>query len=88
MERTELGKFLLELVEQETGEKYSNLDDTTDLRQNLSLDSLDMVSLVLRIESGLKIEIESDELNKVVTVGNLLDLLQTKLEGRSGRQAA
>jgi acyl carrier protein len=88
MDRTELGKMLLELVEQETGEKYPNLDDAADLRQNLKLDSLDMVSLVLRIESGLKIEIDSDELGQVATVGNLLDLLQQKVEARDGRQAA
>jgi len=88
MERTDLGKILLKMVEQETGEKYPGLDEAANLRQNLSLDSLDMVSLVLRIEHELKIDIESDELNETATVGDLLNLLQRKLDGRPERQAA
>ncbi len=88
MERTELAQVLLDLVEEETGDKFTDIDDDTDLRTGLRLDSLDMVSLILKTETRLKIKIESDELNGVTTVGRMLDLLQAKLGGRVERKAA
>jgi acyl carrier protein len=88
MDRTELSKMLLELVEDETGDQFAEIDDDTDLRTGLRLDSLDMVSLILKIETRLSIKIESDELNGVTTVGRMLDLLQRKIGGHTDRQAA
>jgi acyl carrier protein len=88
MDRNELGNILMELVEKETGEKCPPLDDTAPLRTGLNLDSLDMVSLVFRIEHRLAVKIESEELGRLVTVGNLLDLLQGKLAQVPSRHAA
>jgi acyl carrier protein len=88
MDRTELSQMLLELVEDETGDKFTEIDDDTDLRTGLRLDSLDMVSLILKIETRLSIKIESDELNGVTTVGRMLDLLQAKMGGCVDRKAA
>ena len=88
MDRTELSQVLLELVEEETGDKFTDINDDTDLRTGLRLDSLDMVSLILKTETRLKIKIESDELNGVTTVGRMLDLLQRKLGGQVDRKAA
>lgn len=88
MDRTELSQVLLELVEEETGDKFEAIDDDTDLRTGLRLDSLDMVSLILKTETRLNIKIESDELNGVTTVGRMLDLLQAKMGGRVERKAA
>jgi acyl carrier protein len=88
MDRTELAQVLLELVEDETGDKFTDIDDDTDLRTGLRLDSLDMVSLILKTETRLNIKIESHELNGVTTVGRMLDLLQVKTGGRLERRAA
>lgn len=88
MDRNELGKVLMELVELETGEKCPDLDDSADLRHGLNLDSLDMVSLVFRIETRLGLKIESEELGQLVTVGHLLHLLEGKLPGDRVRLAA
>ena len=88
MDRNELGKVLRELVEQETGETCPALDDSTDLRTGLNLDSLDMVSLVFRIENRLGVEIKSEELGQLVKAGDLLDLLAGKLADAAVHQAA
>jgi acyl carrier protein len=88
MEREELSKVLLELLEEETGEQYPGLDESADLRKGLNLDSLDMVSLILHIENRFKIEIDTDELNHASTVGNLLDILQRNIARRAQTQAA
>ena len=88
MDRNELGRVLIQMVEAETGEKCPEIDDSTDLRTGLNLDSLDMVSLVFRMESRLKVNIQSEELGQLANVGDLLDLLQVKLASVPMRQAA
>ena len=76
MNRQELSATVLELLEKETGESYPALEDATSLRDGLNLDSLDMAGLVLHIESRFGIQIETELLEKVTTVGNLLDVLR------------
>ena len=78
----------MELLEEETGETYPALEDSTTLRDGLHLDSVDMVSLVLHVEMRLQIPIDSSELHGVTTVGNLLDLLEKKLASKDVRRAA
>jgi acyl carrier protein len=87
MDRKELASTLLELLEEETGETYPELDDATTLRDGLHLDSVDMVSLVLHVETRLNLPIDSAELQHVVTVGDLLNLLERK-QATSDRQHA
>jgi acyl carrier protein len=79
---------LRELVEVETGDPCPQLDPTTDLRAGLNLDSMDLVSLLFRIENRFKIKISTDQFAEVTTVSQLLDLLQQKIANRSQRQAA
>ena len=88
MNRQELAKIVLELLEKETGETYPALEDSTSLREGLNLDSLDMAGLVLHIESRFGIQIETDLLEKVTTVGSLLDVLQQKIAAKAAKQAA
>ena len=88
MDRKELSAIVLELLEKETGETYPALDDSTSLRDGLNLDSLDMAGLVLHIESHFGIQIETELLERIVTVGDMLDVLEEKLAAKGGRQAA
>jgi len=87
MDRKELSAVVLELLEKETGESYPALDDSTNLREGLNLDSLDMAGLVLHIESRFGIQIETELLEGIATVGDLLTVLQTKIAAKS-KQAA
>jgi len=88
MNRQELSAIVLELLEKETGESYPALEDSTSLRDGLNLDSLDMAGLVLHIESRFGIQIETELLEKISTVGQLLDVLDEKIAGKAGRKAA
>ncbi len=88
MDRNQLRQTLLAILEEETWEKYETLTDETDLREGLNLDSIDLASVVLEIQHRLDVEIASDELEKVVVVGDLLDLLQAKLNAKSQSRAA
>jgi acyl carrier protein len=88
MNRSELSAIVLELLEKETGESYPGLEDNTTLRQGLNLDSLDMAGLVLHIESRFGIQIETELLENIKTVGNLLDMLEKKIAAKAGKHAA
>jgi len=87
MDRKELSAIVLELLEKETGESYPALDDSTNLREGLNLDSLDMAGLVLHIESRFGIQIETELLEGIATVGDLLTMLQAKIATKA-KQAA
>ena len=88
MTRQELSTVVHELLEKETGETYPGLQESTSLREGLNLDSLDMAGLVLHIESRFGIQIETELLEGIATVGDMLNVLEQKLASKSGRHAA
>ena len=88
MDRTQLRQTLLEILEEETWEKYDDLTDDTQLREGLKLDSIDLASVILEIQHRLDVEIGSEDLEKVQVVGDLLDLLIAKLDNPPQARAA
>ena len=88
MDRQELRKTLVELLEETTGESYPEVDDSQSLTAGLGLDSVDLFSLVVETQGKFQIKIGSEELLDVATVGDLLDLLQAKLAPKSSSSAA
>jgi len=88
MDRKELSAVVLELLEKETGESYPTLEESTNLREGLNLDSLDMAGLVLHIESRFGIQIETELLEGIATVGDLLTVLEGKIAAKASKQAA
>ena len=51
-----------------------------DSLQSLGLDSLDLVEVMLEIEDALGIEFDSEEIQEVTSLGDVLKLIQTKLK--------
>ena len=88
MTRQELSSIVHELLVKESGETYPGLQESTSLREGLNLDSLDMAGLVLHVESRFGIQIETELLEDIATVGDLLDVLDRKIVAKAGRQAA
>lgn len=86
MHREELRASLQQILENEMDEKYPPLEDRLTLIEELGLNSMDMVSVVMRVEQKLRIRLAYEELSKLKTVGELLDLVQSKVP--SGQQAA
>lgn len=78
-DRESIRHNLIELLEADTGEKYPNLEDSTNLREGLGLDSVDVVSIVSQIERQYRIRLTHQELETLVTVNDVLNLLQAKL---------
>jgi acyl carrier protein len=78
-DRETIRKTLIELLEADTGEKYPNLDDGTNLREGLGLDSVDVVSVVSQIERQYRIRLTHQDLETLATVADVLNLLEKKL---------
>lgn len=88
MDRQELRTTLLDVLEQETWERPADLADDVKVREGLKLDSVDLLSVMLRVETQLGISLSSRDFETVVTVGDLLDLLQAKVGATPQRKAA
>lgn len=89
MDRNAIRQTLVELMEADTGENYQNIDDAKNLRADLNLDSVDVVSIVSQVERRFRIRLSQQDLEKLVTVGDVLDLLQQKLaEAEAAPKAA
>jgi acyl carrier protein len=80
--RETLRKTLVNLLEEEMGETYPLPQDDEELRTSLKLDSVDLVGLVMRIEREFRVRLSPEELATVQRVGDLLDLMETKLSDR------
>jgi acyl carrier protein len=88
MDRQQLRETLLDVLEQETWERPENMADDVRIREGLKLDSVDLLSVTLRVETQLGISLDSRDFEKMTTVGDLLDVIQAKLAARSQSKAA
>jgi acyl carrier protein len=87
-DREKIRGTLIELLEADKGEKYPQLDDGMKLRDDLALDSLDVVSIVSQVERRFRIRLTHEELQGLVTVGDVLNLLQVKAAASASQAAA
>ena len=78
-DRASIRQTLIELLEADTGEKHANLAEDANLREGLGLDSVDVVSIVSQIERRFHLRLSQEELEKLTTVADVLDLLEAKL---------
>lgn len=78
-DRESIRSTLVELFQAETGETVTDLGDGKKLREELGLDSVDVVSIVMQIERHYRIRLAHQELESLVQVGELIDLIQSKV---------
>ena len=79
-DRNSIRQTLVELMEADTGETYADMSDGRNLRTDLGLDSVDVVSIVSQVERRFRIRLSQQDLEKLVTVGDVLDLLVCKVQ--------
>lgn len=74
--------IMLEKVKEVIAEKLNadgvEITESTSFKDDLNADSLDLFELVMALEDEFGIEIPSEELEKLVTVGDVLDYLKDK----------
>jgi len=88
LDRQTIRHTLIELLEADTGEKYEDLNENTNLREGLGLDSVDVVSIISQIERRFRIRLSQQELERLTTVADVLNLLESKIPGGPQSSAA
>jgi acyl carrier protein len=81
MTRDELKSTLTNMLVDNVGREFPNLKDADDLRTDLGLDSVDLVTLLIEVQTQLQIIVPTEEVVGLKTVGDLLDHLHARLSG-------
>ena len=79
MQREELRSAITQLLNNELDLDLATIADDVSLANELQLDSMDMVSLVMRFEQQFRIRMTHEEIVTLANVGQILDLLQGKI---------
>jgi acyl carrier protein len=79
MDREALFQTLKDILEEDRGEKYDSISEGARLREDLGLDSVDLVTLVMQVQDRSRVVLSSDELQSIVSVADLLNLMEMKL---------
>ena len=81
MDRTEIRNVLAEAFEvaKEEDVDPSTIGDDVKLRDDLGVDSLDVMEVIFEIEDRLKVSIEEQDMAGIETVGQVIDMCEKKL---------
>ena len=67
-----------EIVADSLGADVESLTAETSFKEDLGADSLDLFELVMSMEEEFGVEIPSEDLEKIATVGDVIDYLKAK----------
>jgi acyl carrier protein len=67
-----------EVIEDKLNADGAEITEETNFKEDLGADSLDLFEMVMALEEEFKIEIPSEDLEQLVTVGDVLNYLQAK----------
>ena len=81
MTREELFGKIKEMIVDQLGVDESTITEDSSFIDDLNADSLDMVELVMAMEQEFDIEIPDDVAEKVVTVKDAVEYIQSLTEG-------
>lgn len=79
MDREAIRLTLINLLEDDTGERPEALRDEMHLRRDVGLDSVDLVSMISQVERKFRIRLSQEEMQGLETVGDVLTLLDNKM---------
>ena len=66
---------VIEIVANELSVSKEELNENTDLQDDLNADSLDAVELIMSIEAEFEIEISDDEAQNLRTIGDIVNYI-------------
>lgn len=67
-----------EMIAEQLNCEESNITETTSFKDDLGADSLDLFELVMALEEKYEVEIPSEELAELTTVGAVMEYLKNK----------
>ena len=69
-----------EIIAESLGTEISTLTEETSFKEDLGADSLDLFELTMALEDEYGIEIPSEDLEKIVTVGDVVEYVNAHKE--------
>ena len=66
---------LLEMLHHKTGIELDRLTDNATLHKDLSIDSLDLMEVLLEVEKAFHIKIEDEDAEKLETIADICSLV-------------
>ncbi|ANQ54390.1 acyl carrier protein [Thermosipho affectus] len=82
MKREELLRQVSKILAEKLDVPIEDIDESSNIIDDLGADSLDVVDLVMILEDEYGVKIEDDELERIVTIEDLLNILEPKLKDR------
>jgi len=76
--RAALLKELLAIIEDDLGMAPAGITEASNLRESLGMDSVDMITVISRVEQNYRIRMSHEELAKLETVSDILDMIAVK----------
>lgn len=74
-------KIMLEKVKEIVAESLnveeSTLSETTSFKEDLGADSLDLFEMVMAFEEAFEVEIQSEDLEQITTVGDVVKYIES-----------
>ena len=67
------------VIEEKLNAEGVNITEDTSFKDDLNADSLDLFELVMALEDEFETEIPSEDLEKLTTVGDVLEYLKSKV---------
>lgn len=67
-----------EIIEEKLNADGMDIDESTSFKDDLSADSLDLFEMVMALEDEFGIEIPSEDLEQLLTVGDVLRYMKDK----------
>ena len=67
-----------EIIEEQLNLENAEITTETKFKEDLGVDSLDLFELVMAFEEAYNVEIPSEDLEKLETVGDVMDYIRDK----------
>lgn len=69
---------LIGIIEEQLSVEGMEITENTRFKEDMSADSLDLFELAMAIEEAFEVEIPSEELENITTVGSVVEYLKAK----------
>ncbi len=66
------------IIEEKLNADGETITESTDFKKDLNADSLDLFEMVMALEDEFQVEIPSEDLERLSTVGDVLEYLEEK----------
>lgn len=66
------------IIEEQLGLEGTEITESSSFKEDLGADSLDLFELVMSVEEEYGIEIPTEDLEKISTVGDIIEYLKNK----------